>query len=546
MQRNIGPIPVLLAAAAAMAAVAPAHAQLREEDALLVYDSRTPDSLAVAEYYAGSRRVPGGAGNLPGVHPAVRVLNLASMAVPASPAGSIAYADFITNIRTPIRTFLTSANLVTRVRCLIMTKGLPHRVQDTDVPNNADFPGEGPGQFIPELTGNDCTSASVESELTLLWQDLTSTEAGNAGDSRADGVINNPYARNARSILTLNNQFIQTAKPLTASGVGPLWQPSGTIGGATRLNPGDIMLTARLDGVSVPAVLGMIDRAQSLFYNTATATLLFDEDGSDLDNQAGTFPALGAGDDYELTQTSITTDGRFRPAPATPPPNLRYDNTAGPANFFVGPNLTWTSGQGILVSTPVILLATYGSNHGGGVPTVAPSGSPGGTVYATSFTYANGAIFNTIESFNGRDFGGLGQLSFAPQQQAADFLNAGGTFAVCNVWEPLADSIPDNRYLTENFILGNLSWAEAAWTSIPGISWMQTAVGDPLARATRSNEDADANLRVNTDDVYAWVSLPTNSPVKDVNRSGTAENTDRGLIVASVRAAERAGLQSGR
>ena len=72
----------------------------------------------------------------------------------------------------------------------------------------ADFPGEGPGQFLPELTGNDCTSASVESELALLWQDLTAGEAGNANDSRADGVIFNPYTRNTRSILTLSNQFI--------------------------------------------------------------------------------------------------------------------------------------------------------------------------------------------------------------------------------------------------------------------------------------------------------------------------------------------------
>ncbi len=542
MARNIGPISLLAAAAAVLVVCATARAQLRDEDALLVYDSRTADSLAVAEFYAGSRRIPGGVGNQPGVHPAVRVLNLAAAGVPVSAPGSISYANFIANLRTPIRTYLTTNNLATRVRCLILTKGLPHRVQDTDVPDNADFPGEGPGQFIPELTSNDCTSASVESELTLLWQDLSQGEAGGSNDSRADGVIFNPYTRNTRSMLTMNNQFIQSNKIFVFSGTGPLWQPNGAIGSATRLNPGDILLTCRLDADTVPIIQAAITRAQNLLYNTSTATLIFDEDGSNLDSQSGTFPALGAGDDYTLAQNSILNDGRFRPAPAVAPPNLRTDAGAGAANFFIGPNLCFQ--QGILVSTPVILLATYGSNHSG-VPLLCDN-SPSGTVYALSFNYANGAIFNTIESFNARDYGGLGQLGFAPQMQSADFLGAGGTFAVGNAWEPLADSIPDNKYLVDNFVLGNLSWAEAAWTSIPGLSWMQTAVGDPLARATRSNEDADGNLRVNVDDLCAWQALPAGSAVKDVNRSGAADAVDRAFIVASVRAAERAGLQSGR
>ncbi|HEX2838860.1 MAG TPA: hypothetical protein VHN77_12130 [Phycisphaerales bacterium] len=543
MRCNIGPIPVALAAV--LCCAAPAVAQLRDEDALLIYDSRTPDSLAVAEFYAGSRRVPGGMGNQPGVHPAVRVLNLATTGVPASPAGNISYANFIANLRTPIRAHLTANNLTTRIRCLILTKGLPHRVQDTDVPNNADFPGDGPGQFLPELTGNDCTSASVESELTLLWQDLTSTEAGNASDSRADGVIFNPYSRNTRTFFSMNNQFILNNKPLTSSGTGPTWQPNGAVGSSGRLNPGDILLTARLDADTVADVQNAILRAQNLLYSTATATVLLDEDGSNLDNIGATFAALNAGNDYELTQTAFLNDGRFRPAPATPPPNILYNNAAGAASFYVGPNLTFTAGQGILVTTPVILLATYGSNHSG-VPTLSPSGTSAGTVYATSFNYANGAIFNTIESFNARDYGGLGQLSFAPQQQSADFLGAHGTFAVGNVWEPLADSIPDNKYLTDNFILGNLCWAEAAWTAIPGLSWMQTAVGDPLARASRTTEDIDASLRVNVDDLHAWQSLPAGNANKDVNRSGTADTTDRTFIAASVRATERAGMQSGR
>ena len=51
-----------------------ASAQLRPEEVLVVYDSRLADSLAVAEQYAGSARVPGGVGGLAGARPGVRVV----------------------------------------------------------------------------------------------------------------------------------------------------------------------------------------------------------------------------------------------------------------------------------------------------------------------------------------------------------------------------------------------------------------------------------------------------------------------------------------
>ncbi len=88
-----------------------------------------------------------------------------------------------------------------------------------------------------------------------------------------------------------------------------------------------------------------------------------------------------------------------------------------------------------------------------------PSGSGGaGTQYASSFNYAPGAVFNTIESYNGRAFGGLGQVPGIPQQQASDFIQAGGTFAIGNVWEPFALTLADNRPIVLNFLLGSQTW----------------------------------------------------------------------------------------
>ena len=89
-----------------------------------------------------------------------------------------------------------------------------------------------------------------------------------------------------------------------------------------------------------------------------------------------------------------------------PAPGVNYNAIAGFDNFYVGPLLSWAAGTGPIVNQPVLLLAHYGSNHNGF--SITTGGTPASTVYATSFNYAPGAIFNTIESYNGRDLGGLG------------------------------------------------------------------------------------------------------------------------------------------
>ncbi|UCG33989.1 MAG: hypothetical protein JSU68_04995 [Phycisphaerales bacterium] len=59
-----------------------------------------------------------------------------------------------------------------------------------------------------------------------------------------------------------------------------------------------------------------------------------------------------------------------------------------------------------------------------------------GAAYTRQYELARGAIFNTIESYNGRALDGLGTLY--EHGQVADFISAGGTFGIGHVWEPLA------------------------------------------------------------------------------------------------------------
>lgn len=521
---------------------------LRDEQVLVIYDSRTlvsgvPVSLRVAEHYAGSAKVPGGVGGKPGKYPDLHVLDLASTGAVATVPGNISAVDFGTKLRTPLRNYLTSSGLTRQIRCFVLCKGLPHRLQDTDAPNTGDFVGENATDFPAEFNARDATCASVDSELTLLWQDLTTGELGGAADSKSDGCILNPVWRSQTSINNFTTANILTAKTFVASGTAPVWTLSGT--GATRLTAGDIYLVSRLDGHTVAGVEAMIDRSQNFVVDVDTATVLLDEgtgvnainaaNNGEFDNNSSAMSPLYDSDDYEqVVATMATTDRRFLPA------NILQNNVPDRPGFYVGTRLTWTAGQGILISAPVALLATYGANHQGNFPTTT-GGASANTIYADSFHYAPGAIFNTIESWNGRDFGGLGLLSFQQQEQAADFLAAGGTFAVCHAWEPLADSIPDNRYLAINFMLGNLTWAEAAWSSIPALSWSQFVVGDPLARYGRSSEDVNSDGTFTIEDLAAWEISPT-----DLNRSGAADAADRAILVRLLRQTERFDLVSER
>ncbi len=528
---------------ALMGATGVARAELMPSQVLVVYDSRIPDSLAVAEYYAGSAKVPGGVGSLPGKRPGVRVVDLNTLGAAVTTPGNIDYSLFASRLRDPIRNYVVSNNLVGSVRCVVLTKGLPHRIYDMD---NA-FVGDNPGNAGSETTlSGDYTAASVDSELTLLYQNLDTGEAGGNADSKADGMVLNPYWKSNQSIAHNNANFARVAKTLNNTNTsGPIWSNAIATPIPARVLAGDIVLVCRLDGPTVQVVKDALDRAQNIIVDVNVPAILFDKDPNQLDNVSAPFSSLYAGNDYDLSRTYFTNDGRFavNASPTVPTVGVNYNAASGSSNFYVGPLLSWEAGAGPIVSQPVLLLASYGSNHN--LVPATTGGTSAGTVYATSFNYVPGAIFNTVESYNGRDLGGLG-LGSTPQQQASSFLASGGTFAIGHVWEPFANTIPDNLFLTQNFILGGLTWAESAWSSIPTLSWMHVVLGDPLARMDRSCEDLNADGSINLEDLIRWEQLPVGNALRDLNRDGTGTSADRNLLARTLRQSERASLVGGR
>ncbi len=527
----------LVCAIGALVAAGGARADLREPQVLVLYDSRVSDSVAVAEHYAGSANVPGGAGGVPGVHPGVHSLDIATLpgAGTAPMAATISYPDFIAKLRDPLRGYLGQSGLTQRVRCIVMTKGLPHRIQDLGPNPNA---GDQPSQAAALINAGNLTYASVDSELTLLWQNLSANEQGNGADSKADGGVLNPYFKSSQSATAYSSVNISVAKTLlTVPGnVGILWRtlPSGPTG----LTPGDFYLVCRLDGNSIADTIAAIDRAQNIAVDLDNSVMVLDESASDgvqnvsdtdgeLDND-GPVVFTNAGDDYEQTRDLMLGDGRFSPL------HIDYNRWSTAAQFIVGPRINF--GGGVVEPGNVLLLATYGANHSG-VP-----GTPGnaGTQYPRSFFYAPGAAFNTIESYNGRSFGGIG-VGPVPQGQLADFLTSGGTFGLGNVWEPFSFTVPDNLAIVRNFYLGSLTWGEAAYTAMPMLSWQQVVVGDPLAKVRRVQEDVNADQRTDADDLYAWYASPSNP--RDLNRDGQINRADVELLMRSVRGNESGNMR---
>lgn len=430
---------VLLVAATGRAAIQPGQV-------LVVYNSPSPGASEILSAYLATH--PGIPAD-PGQN--VFDLNDSSLAGMAD----VSYAEFITKIRDPIRAYFNASGTpsASSIIAIVLIRGIPHRIQDTDNPNA----GDAPNQQVSEFNDGDATSASVDAELALLWQNLETGENGGTMDSFSDNIIVNPYFGSSAGIDTFSRNNITTSKTLTNVS-NQYWDHFG--GGPSRLREGDIYLVCRLDGHTVDDVLAMIARGPDITVNRRYARILIDEDDG---------PKELDGDDYEQTTAALLADDWW----------VIYDDTA---NFIMPAEQP----------RPMIAYASYGANHSGETP---PS------TYLQGFSFARGAVFNTIESYNARAFNGLGTLF--GQEQIANFIAEGGTLGVGSVWEPFDITLPANEPLLVNYLINRMTWAEAAWSSLPFLSWQQVVVGDPLASVVAVIDqpgDFDVDGDVDADD----------------------------------------------
>lgn len=488
------------AALALIAAALPARADLRSTQLLVVYNSPSPGATAVVDAYLA-------------VHPDIPPQHVLDLADPRlAGRADLEYDEFADAVRNPIRRYLENAGGTppNDIRAVLLIRGIPHRILDLADPLVGDAPADAADAFVQR--GN-ATYASVDSELTLLRFDLAAGEAGRRMDSLADNVVLNPLHGSASFDAPPADRAVKQMPTFTPIR-NVAWSPSADLAS-------QMLLVCRLDGPTPADVIAAIDRAQNLTVNRTRTAVVIDEgdpllapEGNpelddDLlvdDDDAPAIPAWN-GNDYELTADRMSAAGWF----------VLYDKST---DFLLGPH----------VGRPVIAYASYGENHGAN----GSDDPPGDGRYVDSFDFAPGAIFNSLESFNGRALNGLDRRF--GQGQVADFIADGGTFAVGNVFEPFSFAVADNEILFDAFLNRGLTWAEAAWTAIPVLSWQHVVIGDPLARVQRviaDPADLDEDGRVDFSDFAAFAACYGRRDLPPADACTTADfNADRSVDLA--------------
>jgi uncharacterized protein (TIGR03790 family) len=233
-----------LVACVALLTPAAAGAQTAR-NVLLVVNEQSADSVRIGDHYARAR-------SLPPTH-------VVRLQVPV--ADVIARGDYARMIEGPIGAWLSRHGLQDDILYLVLTKGLPLRVAG--------------------VGGRDGTTASVDSELTLLYRRLTGAPVP------VIGRVPNPYFHDQRPL--------SDAQPFTRSAY-------------------DLYLVTRLDGFTAEDVLALIDRGMT---PSTRGVVVLDErraahevGGDDwLEAAATRLRAMGAADRVmlELTPAAVAT-----------------------------------------------------------------------------------------------------------------------------------------------------------------------------------------------------------------------------------------------
>ena len=184
--------PLTVVFLAAVSAFAPAAAAQGPENVLVVANDAVPGSVEIAQRYIAARRVP-----------ADQLVRLKAPSVP-----QISWTEFERDIQAPLVSWLAGHGAQDRILYVVLTRGVPLRIAGT--------------------SGRTGTSASVDSEIALLYRRMTGVVVG------PNGPVPNPYF--------LGDASIDAAKPFTHKAH-------------------DIYLVTRLDGFTVDDALALIDRA---------------------------------------------------------------------------------------------------------------------------------------------------------------------------------------------------------------------------------------------------------------------------------------------
>ena len=280
------------------------------DNLLVVINGNSAASVLIGEYYAKIRQVA--PDHILRVYPPV--------------AETITRANFERTLVTPLLAALARASLQDRVLYFVLTKDIPLRIAGTG--------------------GRDGTTASVDSELTLLYR----RELG--ASPPILGWVQNPY-------------FLGTKPPSEAKRF-------------TRF-ASDLYLVTRLDGFTLGDVIGLIDRSAAV---TPTGWIVLDEKATLVDHGGDQWLQEAAA---RLKQTPVasrvvleTTHG----VASAPEPVIGYYSWGSndPAHARRQTGLKFSPG-----AIGAMFVSTDGRTFAEPPPTWKPSGPDGGPAFGGSF-----------------------------------------------------------------------------------------------------------------------------------------------------------------
>ncbi len=460
--------------------------------------------------------------------------------------------DYETHIAVPVRAYLMDPAYPERfqqVKVLITTAGMPYRIEDTDPAYaNVIYPAGSSAGVVSANLG-DIDAASVESELTCL---LYGEEFG------YENRMVNPYHGYRSSSVSLFERSLPGSKAMNWNYAISFTGQAPKMEGEYQFNPlsygtvnrqfhaGDMYLTCRLDGPkqetksAIFAVRSMLERAKqasSFEYgvNPLESVVVLDDCPDIMLDQNRVYNLDGSAN-YLVFDPSINQ-----------PPDAKtvliqddfancyvsmvssaVDNIFNIGSFSSGGDICVVLDRRSGVRTSqtdldelvagiadrsatqnVIALAGFGVNgdEGDGKGYLLSEG-------AGLFNVANGGVFCSIESFNAVTmFSGV----TTSQAKIIEFIAIGGSGAIGHAFEPMAGAVVDSSYLFYNLLAdedsdgkADLTFVEAAFTSIPFLSWSEVVIGDPLMRIAYGNGGAawtkvsgDANIdgKINIKDV---------------------------------------------
>jgi uncharacterized protein (TIGR03790 family) len=406
-------------------AVGPGNTEL-----LVVCNSDIVDSLELADYYMSPITGRG-----------IATTHRLELPLGSDVGPSIARAGYETEIRDPIKTFITGNNLTSSLKYILLLDGIPHQI-----------PGADGGDY------NLSSYSSVDSELCTLFSD-------GIYDHKSF-LWNEDDWQNFQQFERRSASFFAGLSGLDAeySFSHGQYKVTNAINAKYDLD----YLVGRLDAYNLADAKALVDR--SLAADTSgNGWVIYDTTPARFDLDTMTDPVWPLANTSGMSGEEVMAGAGF--------------------NYFIDKTTTRILGLEAEGMTPeaianVICYAGWGVNHSGG-------SYPSGNEYILDdlqFTYLPGAAWISYESYNGTDFDSVdpdtdrSDIGRSGQGQICDFLHMGGSVAIGHVYEPWTIAVGDERAVFYRYAVKGDNWIEAAYKGLRCLSWMDVVVGDPLCR----------------------------------------------------------------